>query len=101
MKFALFFLAEYANMLTVSMLATTLFFGGWHGPVFGPLWLKGLLPLGWFLLKVFGFMCFYIWTRGTLPRLRYDQLMAFGWKFLVPLSIANIILTSLVVAWRG
>jgi NADH-quinone oxidoreductase subunit H len=101
MKFALFFLAEYANMLTVSMVATTLFFGGWHGPVFGPLWLRGLLPLGWFLLKVFAFMCFYIWTRGTLPRLRYDQLMAFGWKFLVPLSMANIILTSLVVAWRG
>ncbi|MDD5542487.1 MAG: NADH-quinone oxidoreductase subunit NuoH [Acidobacteriia bacterium] len=101
MKFALFFLAEYANMLTVSALATTLFFGGWHGPAFGPLWLQGLLPLFWFLAKVFAFMFFYIWTRGTLPRFRYDQLMAFGWKFLMPLAIANVILTSFVVAWKG
>lgn len=101
MKFALFFLAEYANMLTVSAIATTLFFGGWHGPVFGPVWLQGLLPLFWFMLKVFFFMFFYIWTRGTLPRFRYDQLMAFGWKFLMPLSLANIVLTSFIVAWRG
>lgn len=100
MKFALFFLAEYANMITVSAIATTLFFGGWHGPTFGPLWLRGLLPLFWFLVKVFAFLFFYIWTRGTLPRFRYDQLMAFGWKFLVPLSLANIILTSFIVAWR-
>lgn len=101
MKFALYFLAEYANMITVSALATTLFFGGWHGPTFGPIWLQGLLPLFWFLSKVFLFMFFYIWTRGTLPRLRYDQLMAFGWKFLVPLSLANVVLTSFIVAWRG
>lgn len=101
MKFALFFLAEYANMLTVSALATTLFFGGWHGPSFGPIWMQGLLPLFWFLSKVFLFMFFYIWTRGTLPRLRYDQLMEFGWKFLVPLSLANVVLTSFIVAWRG
>ncbi len=101
MKFALFFLAEYANMITVSALATTLFFGGWHGPTFGPVWLRGLLPLFWFLSKVFLFMFFYIWTRGTLPRFRYDQLMAFGWKFLVPLALANVVLTSFLVAWRG
>ena len=79
-KLAMFFMAEYANMITVSCLATLLFFGGWLGPVFGPPWLHALLPLFWFCLKVFCFLFFYIWMRGTLPRFRYDQLMAFGWK---------------------
>ncbi|MGB7623465.1 MAG: NADH-quinone oxidoreductase subunit NuoH [Terriglobia bacterium] len=101
MKFGMFFLTEYINMITVSAIATTLFFGGWHGPTFGPVWLRGLLPLFWFGSKIVAFLLFYIWTRGTLPRFRYDQLMAFGWKFLVPLSLANVVLTSLVVAWRG
>ncbi|MBZ5537697.1 MAG: NADH-quinone oxidoreductase subunit NuoH [Acidobacteriia bacterium] len=101
MKFGMFFLTEYINMITVSAIATTLFFGGWHGPTFGPLWLRGILPLFWFVSKIVAFLLFYIWTRGTLPRFRYDQLMAFGWKFLVPLSLANVVLTSLVVAWRA
>jgi NADH-quinone oxidoreductase subunit H len=98
-KFAMFFMSEYANMVTVSCLATLLFFGGWSGPVFGPGWLRVLLPVFWFSLKVFCFLFFYIWVRGTLPRFRYDQLMAFGWKFLVPLGLANILVTSFVLAW--
>ncbi len=100
MKFAMFFMAEYANMFTVACLATVLFLGGWSGPVFGPPILHVLLPLFWFVLKVIVFMFLYIWVRGTLPRFRYDQLMAFGWKFLLPLALANIIVTSLVVALK-
>jgi NADH-quinone oxidoreductase subunit H len=99
MKFAMFFMAEYANMITVACLATLLFFGGWHGPIFGPLILQALLPVFWFVAKVFVFIFIYIWVRGTLPRFRYDQLMAFGWKFLLPLAIANLVVTALVVAW--
>jgi NADH-quinone oxidoreductase subunit H len=98
MKFAMFFMAEYANMITVACLATLLFFGGWSGPVFGPPILQALLPVFWFAAKVFVFIFVYIWVRGTLPRFRYDQLMAFGWKFLLPLAIANLIVTALVVA---
>jgi NADH-quinone oxidoreductase subunit H len=99
MKFAMFFMSEYANMITVSCLATILFFGGWHGPVFGPSALRVVLPLFWFCVKLFCFLFFYIWTRGTLPRFRYDQLMAFGWKFLLPVGVLNILGTSFVVAW--
>jgi NADH-quinone oxidoreductase subunit H len=99
LKFAMFFMAEYANMVTVSCLATLLFFGGWHGPVFGPGVLRAFLPIFWFCLKVFCFLFFYIWMRGTLPRFRYDQLMAFGWKFLLPVALLNVLATSLVVAW--
>ena len=101
MKFAMFFMAEYANMITVSCLATLLFLGGWNGPIFGPPLLQSLLPVLYFLIKVVGFLFVYIWVRGTLPRFRYDQLMAFGWKFLLPLSIANIVVTALIVAWRA
>jgi NADH-quinone oxidoreductase subunit H len=101
MKFAMFFMAEYANMITVGCLATVLFLGGWHGPIFGPPLLQAILPVGWFMLKVFGFLFLYIWVRGTLPRFRYDQLMAFGWKFLLPLAIANIMVTALVVALKS
>jgi len=100
MKFAMFFMAEYANMITVGCLATLLFFGGWHGPIFGPPIMQALLPVFWFAAKVFVFLFIYIWVRGTLPRFRYDQLMAFGWKFLLPLAIANIVVTSLAVAVR-
>jgi NADH-quinone oxidoreductase subunit H len=100
-KFAMFFMAEYANMVTVSCLATLLFFGGWHGPLFGPYWLRVILPVFWFCLKVFCFLFFYIWMRGTLPRFRYDQLMSFGWKFLLPLALLNVLATSFVVAWVG
>ena len=152
-KFSMFFMAEYFNMITVSCLATLLFFGGWLSPfstsglmawtlyiptaVFAAcavmLFIDGLrystkfgqilLPVlslvvaglavvcalpgavefvqgpFWFLLKVFLFLFFYVWLRGTMPRFRYDQLMSFGWKFLLPLSIANVILTSGLVLW--
>jgi len=101
MKFAMFFMAEYANMVTVACLATLLFFGGWLGPVFGPQLLQMVLPIFWFCLKVFFFMFLYVWVRWTLPRFRYDQLMAFGWKVLLPLAVANIVVTSLIVAWRA
>ena len=101
MKFAMFFMAEYANMITVACLATLLFLGGWSGPVFGPALLRALLPTFWFIAKIFVFLFIYIWVRGTLPRFRYDQLMAFGWKFLFPLAIANLVITALVVAYRS
>jgi len=99
MKFAMVFMAEYANMITVASLATLLFFGGWHGPIFGPPIMQALLPVFWFAAKIFGFLFLYIWVRGTLPRFRYDQLMAFGWKFLLPLSLMNLIATAIAVAW--
>jgi NADH-quinone oxidoreductase subunit H len=101
MKFAMFFMAEYANMITVACLASLLFLGGWSGPSFGPEWLRELLPLFWFALRIFVFLFIYIWVRGTLPRFRYDQLMAFGWKFLLPLAIANLVITALIVAWKA
>src|SRR5438552_9781507 len=91
MKFALFFLAEYVNMFTVSMLATTLFLGGWNGPFVHQLPWLGIF---YFLGKVILFLFLYIWLRGTLPRFRFDQLMAFGWKYLVPAAIINIVLTA-------
>lgn len=101
MKFAMFFMAEYANMFTVAFLASILFLGGWQGPVFGPPLLQALLPVFWLLLRVFFFLFLYIWIRGTLPRFRYDQLMAFGWKVLLPLAIANIVITSFIVAMQA
>jgi NADH-quinone oxidoreductase subunit H len=101
MKFAMFFMAEYANMVTVACLSTLLFFGGWMGPVFGPRILQTILPIIWFCLKVFCFMFLYVWVRWTLPRFRYDQLMAFCWKFLLPVAVANIVLTSLIYALRS
>ncbi|MBA8827120.1 NADH-quinone oxidoreductase subunit H [Saccharopolyspora lacisalsi] len=95
LKFALFFLAEYINMVTVSALATTLFFGGWHAP--WPLSLigdgmlnTGWWPVLWFLGKTLMFLFLFVWLRATLPRLRYDQFMNLGWKFLVPLSLVWI-----------
>jgi NADH-quinone oxidoreductase subunit H len=101
MKFAMFFMAEYANMITVACLASLLFLGGWHGPLFGPAILQAILPVFWFVLRVFVFLFIYIWVRGTLPRFRYDQLMAFGWKFLLPLAIANLVITALIVALKS
>ena len=97
MKFALFFLAEYVNMFTVSMLATTLFLGGWNGPFVQQLPWLGVF---YFFGKVMLFLFLYIWLRGTLPRFRFDQLMAFGWKYLVPAAIINIVLTA-TVHWLG
>src|SRR6202000_2132047 len=90
MKFAMFYLAEYINMTTVSALATTLFLGGWRAPWPLSLWSganHGWWPVLWFVIKVFLFLFGYIWLRGTLPRVRYDQLMAIGWKILIPVSI--------------
>lgn len=101
LKFAMFFMAEYANIVTVSCLATLMFFGGWLGPVFGPPLLRALLPVFWFCLKVFCFLFVYIWIRGTLPRFRYDQLMAFGWKFLLPVGLLNVLATGLILALRS
>jgi NADH-quinone oxidoreductase subunit H len=100
MKFAMFFLAEYVNMITVSCVATLVFLGGWMGPLFGPVWLVAILPTLYFLIKVSFFLFLYIWVRGTLPRFRYDQLMSFGWKVLVPLALANVLVTSLVIALK-
>ena len=102
MKFAMFFMAEYANMVTVACIASVLFLGGWSGPVPGflPPILQSLLPVLYFMLRIVFFLFVYIWVRGTLPRFRYDQLMAFSWKFLLPLSLANIMITALVVALK-
>src|ERR1051325_3424773 len=89
MSFAMFFLAEYINMVTVSAVATDLFLGGWHGP-----FLSESIGWLWFLLKVAAILFFYVWMRWTLPRYRYDQLMAFGWKLLLPLSVVNLLVTA-------
>ncbi len=94
-KFLLFFNAEYINMITVSMLATTLFLGGWQGPFVKQLPLLGVL---YFFIKILFFLFLYIWLRGTLPRFRFDQLMSFGWKFLMPVAILNIVITATFVA---
>ncbi|HHT9158812.1 MAG TPA: NADH-quinone oxidoreductase subunit NuoH [Candidatus Brocadiaceae bacterium] len=93
MKFAMFFMAEYANMITVSAIAVTFFLGGWHGPF--------LPPVVWFMLKLACCLFFFIWIRSTFPRLRYDQLMNFGWKFLLPLSLFNILITGLIMVIKG
>jgi NADH-quinone oxidoreductase subunit H len=105
MKFAMFFMAEYANMITVGCVASLLFLGGWTSP-FGTLFgtpnnslLRALIPIFWFVLKVFSFLFLYVWVRGTLPRFRYDQLMNFGWQYLMPLAILNIVATSLWLAY--
>lgn len=94
MRFSMFFIGEYANMLAVGAVGATLFLGGWHGPFTETL---PVLSVVWFVLKVVGFMFFYIWLRATLPRFRYDQLMSFGWKVLFPLALFNTMLTSLFV----
>ena len=89
MKFALFFMAEYANIITVSAVAVTFFFGGWRGPY--------LPPVVWFLIKMALCIFFFIWLRSTYPRFRYDQLMKFGWKILLPVALLNILITGLVI----
>ncbi|MEY4137414.1 MAG: NADH-quinone oxidoreductase subunit NuoH [Actinomycetota bacterium] len=104
LKFALFFLAEYINMVTVSALATTLFLGGWMAPWPLSLWdgaNQGWWPMLWWLLKVQIFIFVFIWLRGTLPRLRYDQFMKFGWKLLIPVSIAWILIVATARALRN
>jgi NADH-quinone oxidoreductase subunit H len=93
MRWGLFQTAEYVNLITLSALAVTLFFGGWHF-----FWLDYLGPL-WFVLKVFLFVSFFIWIRASVPRLRYDQLMRFGWKVLLPVATINAVITALLVVW--
>ncbi|MDP9017036.1 MAG: NADH-quinone oxidoreductase subunit NuoH [Candidatus Eremiobacteraeota bacterium] len=97
LRFGLFFIAEYVNMLTVSCIATLLFFGGWNAP-FGLTVVPGLI---WFVLKVCAFLFFYIWLRSTLPRFRYDRLMAFGWKVLLPAATLNLVVTAVIIALWG
>ncbi len=99
MRFALFFLAEYANMIVVSSVATTLFLGGWLRPFpnVAALSFLDLIPgWMWFLVKSFAFLYIFIWVRATLPRYRYDQLMRLGWKVLIPAAIANLVVTGIV-----
>jgi NADH-quinone oxidoreductase subunit H len=93
-RFAMFFLAEYINMVTVSAVATTVFLGGWHGPLIPPEfgWI-------WFLLKVGALLFLYVWIRWTLPRYRYDQLMQFGWKVLLPVAVVNLLATAAVILY--
>jgi NADH-quinone oxidoreductase subunit H len=103
LKFALFFLAEYVNMVTVSALATTMFLGGWRAPFPISLWdgaNSGWWPLLWWIGKVLLFIFFFIWLRGTLPRYRYDQFMALGWKVLIPISLVWILLVSTIRVLR-
>ncbi len=99
MKFALFFLAEYINMVTVSAVAVTLFLGGWRAPWPISLWSganEGWYPMIWFFVKVFIFIFIFIWLRGTLPRFRYDQFMRFGWKVLIPISVLWILIIAVI-----
>src|SRR5262245_21398753 len=95
MKFGLFFLGEFANVLSICCIATTLFLGGWNGP-----WLPDSLKFLWFFAKLSALVFFFIWVRWTYPRLRYDQLMNLGWKVLLPLSLANILVTAVVLYWK-
>ncbi|MGH9946851.1 MAG: NADH-quinone oxidoreductase subunit NuoH [Pyrinomonadaceae bacterium] len=102
LKFALFFMAEYVNMFTVSVMCTVLFLGGWYVPGLSHIFDIGSIPYALvshaaFLGKICAFLFLYIWVRGTLPRFRFDQLMNFGWKFLLPVALGNVILTILIV----
>ncbi|ETT28796.1 NADH-quinone oxidoreductase subunit NuoH [Rhodococcus aetherivorans] len=103
LKFAMFMLAEYVNMVTVSALATTLFLGGWRAPWPLNMWEganSGWVPLLWFVLKVWGFLFLFVWLRGTLPRLRYDQFMNLGWKVLIPVALAWIMVVAVIRVLR-
>ena len=97
-RFMMFFLAEYINMVTFSAVTVTLFLGGWNGPMFGPSWLFPILGFVWFFLKTIALVFLFIWIRVTLPRIRYDQLMTFGWKVGLPISIVYLMIVALVVA---
>jgi len=97
MRFALFFLAEYINIFNISALTTALFLGGWAGPVTV---VRQLLPIFWFLAKTWLIILFFVWVRASLPRMRYDQLMALGWKKLIPVSLAWIILVAIALGFR-
>jgi NADH-quinone oxidoreductase subunit H len=105
-KFALFFMGEYANMILASAMMVTLFFGGWSLPLFGldqpatTLW-AGLAHIGVFLAKLGAFMVMFVWVRWMVPRFRYDQLMSLGWKRFIPLALANIVITAAILWWRA
>jgi len=104
MKFALFFLGEYANMIASSAMMVTLFFGGWSLPFLGEPadgLLGGILHIGIFVAKMAAFMVLFIWVRWMFPRFRYDQLMDLGWRRFIPLALANILVTALVVAFTN
>jgi NADH-quinone oxidoreductase subunit H len=96
MKFAAFFMGEYANMVAISAICVTLFLGGWHGPWLPPAW-GGFV---WFMVKVTALLVLFLFVRWTFPRLRYDQLMNLGWKVLLPVTLANVMFTALAVAFR-
>lgn len=99
--FAMFFLAEYANIFNISALTVTLFLGGWRGPDFGtPDWIAWVFPIFWFMAKSFLLVFVFVWIRASLPRMRYDQLMAFGWKKLIPVSLAWIVMVGVALAVR-
>src|SRR5437773_12456066 len=93
----MFMLVEYANMVTVSALATIMFFGGWSGPLAGSDWLQAVLPTVWFALKIFVFIFFYVLLRSMIPRFRYDQLMKFGWNDLMTLSVPSLVVKRILV----
>ncbi len=93
MKFGMFFVGEYLGVVLISAMITVLFFGGWRGPL--------LPPILWFLIKMFFFICFFILVRASLPRPRFDQLMDWGWKWMLPLALANLLVTGAVVLARG
>ncbi|MGH8454225.1 MAG: NADH-quinone oxidoreductase subunit NuoH [Nevskiales bacterium] len=101
-KFGMFFVGEYIGVVLISALLVTLFFGGWLGPTFGPDWLQMLQPTLWFAFKTFLFICFFILMRAALPRPRYDQLMSYGWKVMLPLALINLVVTGgIVLAGQG
>lgn len=92
MKFGMFMVGEYLGLILISCMIVTIFFGGWLGPAFLP-------PIFWFFIKSFGFICFFILLRAAIPRPRYDQLMSFGWKFMLPLTLINLLATGAIVLW--
>jgi NADH-quinone oxidoreductase subunit H len=96
MKWGLFFLGEYMNMIVICSIAVTLFLGGWNGP-----WLPDSFKFVWFFLKLGCLLFFFMWVRWTFPRLRYDQLMSLGWKVLLPIAIVNVLVTAVVLYWKG
>jgi NADH-quinone oxidoreductase subunit H len=103
MRFAMFFLAEYVNIFSMSALAATLFLGGWNGPTFEgrvPAVVSALLPSLWLILKTYVLVLAFFWIRATLPRLRYDQLMQLGWKRLIPAALVWLVVSTVVISVR-
>ena len=103
MRFAMFFLAEYVNIFSMSAIAATLFLGGWNGPTWEgtvPAFVSALLPTVWFLMKTYFIVFIFFWLRATLPRLRYDQLMSLGWKRLIPAALTCIVVSSIAIGFR-